>query len=51
LEGEEEEPSLALDCLTAYRGDTVIHVGERFAQTLDENPWYGWMGVRRCAVL
>ena len=31
--------SLALSCLEAYKGDTIILVGELFGSTVLENPW------------
>jgi len=31
--------SMAFDCLKRYKGDTIIVVGEAFAQTCMDNPW------------
>lgn len=29
----------SLDCLRHYKGNTVIHIGELFGETLSTNPW------------
>ena len=29
----------SLDCLRNYKGNTVIHIGELFGETLSTNPW------------
>ena len=31
--------SFSLDCLRHYKGNTVIHIGELFGETLSTNPW------------
>lgn len=31
--------SFSLDCLKFYKGNTIIHIGEMFGETLSSNPW------------
>ncbi|XP_078362177.1 uncharacterized protein LOC144646455 [Oculina patagonica] len=35
----EEDCSFSLDCLKHYKGNTIIHIGELFGETLSANPW------------
>ncbi|KAJ7374101.1 hypothetical protein OS493_009433 [Desmophyllum pertusum] len=35
----EEDCSFSLDCLKHYKGNTIIHIGELFGETLSGNPW------------
>jgi hypothetical protein len=34
-----EESSLGIDSLSHYQGNTLIHVGELFGETLSPHPW------------
>ena len=34
------DQSLAMRCFNKFQGDTIIHVGESFGLTYQENPWY-----------
>ena len=34
-----ESCSFSLDCLKFYKGNTIIHIGEMFGETLSSNPW------------
>lgn len=31
--------TFSLDCLKFYKGNTIIHIGELFGETLSSNPW------------
>ncbi|XP_078539722.1 uncharacterized protein LOC144824537 isoform X2 [Lissotriton helveticus] len=35
----EESSLFSLDCLSYYRGDTILHVGELLGETFSSNPW------------
>jgi len=37
---QDSEESLAMTCLQKYSGDTIIHIGELFGSTVQDNPWY-----------
>lgn len=36
---QDEESNFSVDCLQHYNGDTIIHIGELFGETLSKNPW------------
>lgn len=34
-----EESNFSVECLQHYNGNTIIHIGELFGETLSNNPW------------
>jgi len=44
-----EESSFGLECLRAFKGNTIFHVGETIGETLSSDPWgqvsVGWIFV------
>ncbi|XP_070573405.1 uncharacterized protein [Ptychodera flava] len=35
----DEGSTFSLDCLKYYKGESIIHIGELFGETMSSNPW------------